>query len=244
MCTLTAIRVGESVRLAFNRDELRSRPLGLPPRTRPFGQCRAVLPLDPVSGGTWIGVNDARVALALLNVNQGQVHQTPRRSRGVIIPALLHCDSLSLTIATAEALDVRECGPFRLIVADQEMFAELHSEDGAIQFVGQNRMEQPCMLTSSGLGDHHVEGPRRKLFEETFAQNGDLAGLQDSFHRHRWPERPHLSVCMSRPDARTVSHTIIDLGRDTITLRYHPEPPDQPADTTTGTLRRISGGVA
>jgi hypothetical protein len=244
MCTLTAIPVEECVRLAFNRDELRSRPLALPPRTRPFGQRRAVLPLDPISAGTWIGVNDAGVALALLNVNQGKVKKTSGQSRGTIIPALLHCDSLSSTIAAAEVLDVSECGSFRLVIADQEMLAELHSEDGSIQLVGQNRMVQPCLFTSSGLGDHHVEGPRRKLFEEAFAQDGDLADLQDFFHRHRWPGRPHLSVCMSRPDAWTVSHTIIDLGRDTIALRYHPKPPDRPAGTTTVTLRRILGGVA
>ena len=35
---------------------------------------------------------------------------------------------------------------------------------------------------------------------------------------------------MDRQDARTVSHTVVCLGPDRVTLTYHPDAPDRPAD--------------
>jgi hypothetical protein len=53
--------------------------------------------------------------------------------------------------------------------------------------------------------------------------------LQDAFHRHRWPDQAHLSVCMSRSDARTVSYTTVEITSGHIAMRYHADAPDQPA---------------
>src|SRR5206468_9651830 len=92
MCTVTVIRLphdparaggGRSapgwggrprggIRVASNRDELRSRAPGLAPEVRGFGSRRAMMPIDPVSGGTWIAVNDAGLAMTLLNANFAQ----------------------------------------------------------------------------------------------------------------------------------------------------------------------------
>src|SRR5262249_44773985 len=69
MCTLTVLPLeGDRTRLAFNRDELRTRPEALPPQWTHHGSRSAVHPIDPVSNGTWIAANDAGLALALLNV--------------------------------------------------------------------------------------------------------------------------------------------------------------------------------
>ena len=70
MCTLTILPLGgASTRLAFNRDEQRTRPAALPPQVRQFGGRTALMPVDPVSDGTWLAVNDAGLVLALHNVN-------------------------------------------------------------------------------------------------------------------------------------------------------------------------------
>jgi hypothetical protein len=238
--------MGATVRLGCNRDELRSRPIALLPQTQQFGQRRAVLPVDPASGGTWIAVNDAGLAMVLLNVNskgKGEEILPPRRSRGTIIPSLLHCNTLTSAVSQATALDAKHYAPFRLVFFDQQELAEVRSEEGHIRVVRRTAITEPCCFTSSGLGDQLVEGPRRRLFAAFFGQTGDLIALQDRFHRHRWPERPDLSVCMSRADARTVSHTIVSLGRDAVTLTYHPDAPDQPAKTVPVTLPKVAGGV-
>ncbi|MFG0251809.1 MAG: hypothetical protein ACF8NJ_02930, partial [Phycisphaerales bacterium JB038] len=75
MCTVTVIPLAASddgaggYRMACNRDELRTRPEALPPVQRTYGDRRAWLPVDPVSDGTWIGLNEVGLALTLLNGN-------------------------------------------------------------------------------------------------------------------------------------------------------------------------------
>jgi hypothetical protein len=49
---------------------------------------------------------------------------------------------------------------------------------------------------------------------------------------------------MDRQDARTVSHTVVSLGPDRITLAYHSDAPDRPAEPLTLTLPVAVGGVA
>jgi hypothetical protein len=247
MCTVTVVPARETIRLACNRDELRSRPAGLPPRIQQFGPRRAVLPVDPTSGGTWVAVNDAGLVMALLNVNARKgPSATPAgpRSRGKIIPALLHADTPLAAAFSALTLDPAQYAPFRLVLVNRREGVAVYSDGSRIWLVWRIGLTSPQLFTSSGLGDQAVEGPRRQLFGELVDRSGDRFARQDAFHRHRWPDRPHLSVCMDRPDAQTVSHTIVSLGPDRVTLTYHPDAPDRPAEALTLTLPIAVGGAA
>jgi hypothetical protein len=246
MCTVTVVPVGETIRLACNRDEQRCRPVALPPRIQQFGPRRALLPVDPISGGTWVAVNDAGLALTLLNVNAKKspaATRTAPRSRGKIIPALLHADTPLSAAFSALDLDPAWYAPFRLVLVNRHEGVEVYSDGVQIQLVGQVGLTRPQLFTSSGLGDQTVEGPRRQLFDECFGRPGDRLTQQDAFHRHRWPDRPHLSVCMDREEAQTVSHTVVSLGPDRVTLHYHPDAPDRPAETVALTLSIAVGGT-
>ena len=246
MCTVTVVPAREMIRLACNRDEFRSRPAALPPRIERFGPRRAVLPVDPTSGGTWVAANDAGLALTLLNVNPGNCLATSaaRLSRGNIIPTLLYADTPLAAASSALALDAAQYAPFRLVLVNWREAVEVHSDGARIRLVWRTVLTSPQLFTSSGLGDQAVEGPRRQLFGEFFDRPGDRLARQDAFHRHRWPDRPHLSVCMDRQDARTVSHTLVSLGPARVTLSYHPDAPDRPAEAVTLTLPIAVGGVA
>ena len=246
MCTVTVVPARETIRLACNRDELRSRPAAQPSRIERFGPRRAVLPVDPTSSGTWVAANDAGLVLTLLNVNPGNGLATSaaRLSRGNIIPALLHADTPLAAASSALALDAAQYAPFRLVLVNWREAVAVHSDGARIRLVWRTVLTSPQLFTSSGLGDQAVEGPRRQLFGEFFDRPGDRLAQQEAFHRHRWPDRPHLSVCMDRQDARTVSHTVVSLGQDRITLAYRPDAPDRPAETLTLTLPIAVGGVA
>lgn len=232
MCTVTVVPTAEGARVACNRDELFSRPTALPPRIKQFGERRALLPVDPTSGGTWIAVNDAGLAMSLLNVNGygGRTTVAAPISRGVIIPSLLHCDSPLAAAFTAVAFDPKQYAPFRLILLNRSEGVEVHSDGVHIRLSWRVGLTSPKLFTSSGLGDLFVEGPRSRLFNEFFDAEGDLGAQQDAFHRHRWEDRPHLSVCMDRMDAQTVSHTVVSISHDWVTLRYHPAAPDRAAE--------------
>jgi hypothetical protein len=243
MCTVSVVTWRGGLRLAANRDERRSRPEALPPDVRVFGRRRAILPLDPASGGTWIAASDAGLVMTVLNVTrESGARGVAPRSRGAIIPALLDAGSLEEAARRALALEGRDHGPFRLVIADGREWVEFLSLGVRPELVRRSGLTAPLLFTSSGLGDALVEGPRRDLFERLLAW-GDWASAQDAFHRHAWPDRPHLSVCMRRPDARTVSHSVVALTEQGVSFAYHAGPPDRPAPCFTLSLSPRPGGV-
>jgi hypothetical protein len=234
------------VRLAFNRDELNTRPAALPPRVYPFGRHRAILPIDPAGGGTWIAVSDAGLALALLNVNSTQQMgpNIAQQSRGSIIPALLGCNSQATAAQAVLALDPAAYAPFRLVVVDHTGLVELRCDGRDLDLGPHTSLASPLLFTSSGLGDALVEGPRRRSFDRYFAHPYGLFARQDAYHRSSWSDRPEVSVCMRRDDARTVSHTVVTLRADRVSLAYHGDAPDVPAGLFPIDLPHVPGGAA
>lgn len=176
---------------------------------------------------------------------------TGRRSRGQIIPMLMASASLGEALAMTRTLDFAEYGTFRLVLlwagggdasatgtdmtgtdmteADAigtgplgtgPIGADLRWDGLAPAWAGPTPIVRPQMRTSSSLGDDVVEGVRRELFESMSA--GEAPAWQDRFHDAVWPDRTHLSVRMSRPDARTVSRTVVEVGDDVAVMRYEP----------------------
>jgi hypothetical protein len=230
VCTVTLFRLpGGCLRLACNRDEQRTRPDALPPQIRRCGERRAIMPIDPAGGGTWIAANDAGVAMALLNRNGACCKpEAGRRSRGLIIPELIKQTSVAQSLIAVGGIDAADYGPFRLLLVDQTTCAQL-SSDGCTIHVEQISFDaSPLLLTSSGLGDDLVAGPRAALFRRML-RGGISEASQDQFHSHGWPDRRHLSVSMRRSDARTVSFTTVSLSEDAIDFRYHAGAPDEEA---------------
>jgi hypothetical protein len=149
------------------------------------------------------------------------------RSRGVLIPLLLGCEDAENATRLAREIDPQSFPPFRLLIADRYTLAEVRGDGRRIHVQSSPLTPLPLLYTSSGLGDRVVEPPRRELFEEFLNQEGDWSTVQDAFHRHRWPDRPDVSVNMSRESSRTVSYTVVEVARREVRLRYYPDAPDQ-----------------
>lgn len=229
MCTVTVIPLADGFRLACNRDEQRKRPIALLPVVRHYGPHAALLPIDPQSDGTWIAASSAGWATVVLNANlqPGGARPKPRHSRGELIPRLLHCDDPRAAAAVASAVTPTDFAPFRLILLDKQGLFEIRNDGQVLQSEWRALAARPHFFTSSGLGDHMVEAPRHALFNEFFASAADWPKQQAAFHRHSWPDRRHISICMARADARTVSYTCIELTPGHIALTYTPEAPDR-----------------
>jgi hypothetical protein len=244
VCTLSVVPTGGRVRLAFNRDEQRTRAPGLPPRAVRVGERTAAFPTDPQSGGTWLAVNDAGLALAVLNVSAA-CGVAPTHSRGLIIPALAGADSPSAALTTAEReLDYRAFAPFRLVLVGQGVVADVRWDGREPMVMSRLLGGSPQMFTSSGLGDSLVEGVRRELFDDLFAGPPETwEAAQDDFHRHRWAGREHLSVNMCRADARTVSLSTIEISAVAATFAYHPDSPDVAAERVTVRIPILDGAA-
>lgn len=232
MCTVTVIpiaspREGRGFRLVTNRDERRERLAALAPEIRRVGAVRAVWPVDPVGGGTWVCANDRGVALTLLNVNRaglGAPEEAARfTSRGALIPELVDVSRAADAIKRLGGLDLGCFRAFRLVVVDAGTIFEAGWDRRTLRV--ERRPMAPACFVSSGLGDERA-APRLELWARFLREAAAGPEMQDVFHRHQWPDRPEISVLMSRADARTVSTTALEIrrvgggGRARVLLRH------------------------
>lgn len=242
MCTVTIVPKADSsdaFRMAASRDELHGRAPALPPQQHERAGVQSLMPIDPASEGTWVGVNEHGLALTLLNYNPATPPTDRDRSRGTVIPRLLHAASVEEVVALAGSIEADRMMPFRLVACDGKSLLLWRSTEPIEQAEVGPWSGEPVMFTSSGLGDHLVEGPRRALFDESFGDDASAyVDEQAAFHRHRWPGKEHLSVCMHREDARTVSYTVVDVEPAGMTMVYHPDRPDLDAQDHAATLQR------
>ncbi|MDA1026897.1 MAG: NRDE family protein [Planctomycetota bacterium] len=238
MCTLTLIQVRlREYRLAFNRDEQRSRDPGLPPTVERRSGIRVIAPLDPVGGGTWISLNEFGISVAILNQNpppEDRPFLAEGVSRGCLVAEASSATDLEAIADSLRVIAPEVERPYRLLATDGHrilvatvrldgrltpMTIQIRDWDGA-----------PVLLASSGIGDHLVEPERAKHFDATVLpvhlRNADrdaldaldsldsldaLVATQDQFHNSTSPLRPELAVCMSRREAKTVSRTVIEV---------------------------------
>lgn len=239
------------LRVVFNRDEGRRRAEGLPPEVRTFDGVPCVMPVDPVSDGTWIAVNEFGLTFFLLNYyprRAAQVGRSPsvrelenRPSRGTIIPRVAHARSLDESLSVMESLTVAAFAGFRLVVVGDEGAVELAHRESHTHLDVRRDPTFPQLYVSSGLGDEVVEGPLRALFQEMFSAGRDPIATQECYQRHSWPEAPHVSVCMRREEAMTVSQTIVDVFSHRVRMVYLPGPPDEGPSPVEVVMDRSSG---
>ncbi len=209
MCTVTVIPTPAGPRLVHSRDEQRTRAPAIAPAWRdlPSGR-RAVWPTDPDAGGTWIAARDDGAVLGILNYNiPPNGRPEPVHSRGMVIPALIDAGDAARAMERLADRDLVATAPFRLVAVDPDGHALLAAWDG-LTLAPIEVLRPPFCLASSGLGDDRVR-PRLPLFERLVVPD-PTPKVQDAYHRHRWDERPEISVLMSRRDARTVSITTVE----------------------------------
>jgi hypothetical protein len=179
------------------------------------------MPVDPESGGTWIGVNDAGLACSLVNVYNGSTATRAPVSRGTIIPPLLRYADLDSALMWASRLEPRRFQPFRLLIVDGRELVECCSDGHSLHHRRQH-LHDAVIRTSSRLGDRLVGRPRTALFRKFLAATSNKVAAEDLFHLHQWRGREDVSVRMRRADARTVSHTVIEVHERTVSLAYRP----------------------
>lgn len=119
MCLLAILsRTAEDAPLvvAANREEEYDRG-GTPPQVVP-GPVRFVAGLDPKAGGTWFGVNEAGLVVAVVN-RPDRAASSPQRSRGLLARDVLLCRSASEAVRLAVGeVEKTRYAPCFLVAAD------------------------------------------------------------------------------------------------------------------------------
>lgn len=224
MCTASWLYGAEGFQVFFNRDEKKTRGHARPPEVSMAGETACLFPTDPDGGGTWIGVNQYGLVLAVLNNYQADANHESSfsRSRGVLVRNLLSCSSGPAVRAAIENEAYQECRPFLLLVFTRGGAVELASWNGRNLAWSEPREQ---VLTTSGYRPDEVAGKRLALYRELVGREGMTPSTLEVFHRSRDPADGAGSVCMTRDDAATVSMTRIVVTPGEAVLRYLDGPP-------------------
>jgi hypothetical protein len=220
MCTLSWVRHDDGYTVLFNRDERRSRSPGLPPAVQMRGQVRFLAPGDPEGGGSWVSVNDRRLALCILNQ-----YEAPRPaitepvSRGQLLLSLADLSSQAEVWNRVRSSGLMQYAPFTLVAFEPGLPALLLGWDGR-SLTDHTHGSSGLVITSSSVAQRPADNSRRKLFEDAMAVGAIDEEVLDRLHRSHLPAEGALSVCMHRVDAETVSLTRIMVGASEVSLSY------------------------
>src|SRR4051794_28710829 len=130
MCLLALFnRVAEDapVVAGANREEAYARG-GEPPRVLE-GPVRVLAGIDPSAGGTWFGVNERGLLVAVTNRLKSEEPQRPR-SRGLLARDLLSCPNARVAVdRAADELGRNRYAGCNLLCADAEQAVVIHAGD-------------------------------------------------------------------------------------------------------------------
>jgi uncharacterized protein with NRDE domain len=226
-----------------NREEYYQRG-GEPPRLLE-GTCNAVAGVDPVAGGTWFGVNENGVLVAVTNRAKLDVPAAPR-SRGLLVRELLGCPSAAAAVDHAiTALEQGSYAGANFLCADASRAVVLEAGEWL------RIRPLPPGIHALANGDvNDSNDPRLKyaldwLNRRPYDSAADcLRALRQLCAQHE-PDDPPL--CFRGSDRGTVSSSIVALRRSLVDSAYlHSQgPPCQtPYENHSHLLAAISGHQA
>jgi hypothetical protein len=237
MCTLSWVRHSGGYTLLFNRDERHTRSIGLAPVEQVRGGVRFVAPVDPDGGGSWVAVNEARLALAVLNqYDSPQPASHTPVSRGQMLLGLADLGSQAQVWNRVRTSGLGQYAPFTLAVFEPGFPVLLLGWDGRM-LTDQIISPSGLVLTSSSVAQGEADRSRRKLFQDAAAGGAVDDAALERLHRSHLPTQGPLSICMHRADAETVSLTRITVSPSLVTLSYVAGAPCRGAPAETRTLR-------
>lgn len=225
MCTVSFIARQNGYALGMNRDEKLSRVRGLPPSRQVLNGRTAAFPSEP-GGGTWIGVNDAGAAFALINWYSVPTRVFARRvSRGHLVRAALAASNENSVEQVLAEFPLIQTNPFRLIGVfhDPKQVVEWQWNLCTLRRVAHDWKTN--VWISSGFDEAGAQKTRRLVFDRFIEREltHDQHWLR-AFHASHVPKCGPYSVCMHREDGATVSYTEVLVGGQAAELRYSPGP--------------------
>src|SRR5262245_23713420 len=245
MCLLgIAFRQFEEVPLLVlaNREEYYARPTAGP---RVFSQERETPAwfggIDLVAGGTWLGVNEFGLLVAVTNRQKQSPPENPP-SRGLLCRSLQRFRQTASAVGAAERelRDNRYAG-CNLLIADRDSAVVIEAGDE----LKTTRLEPGFhLLANAALNDN--DDPRILRVRREFEQVRGL-GVAEWFAEARRvcplrAEGTGPAICLAGRDRGTVSSTILGIARDPAGSRYWyaPGPPNvAPYEEYTSLLREM-----
>jgi hypothetical protein len=243
MCTMAILyRVarGTPILLAANRDERYDRPTQYPKIQS--GTPRVVCGIDRRAGGTWLGVNQHGLMVAVGNRRKSILPAEPR-SRGLLCRELLNLR----TAKEAAAMAVKELNKgiyagANYLCADSRWAAVVHGGDKietielspGLHVIGTGDVDDPR--------DPRHEFVRRMLTLHTLDSAVTFLAVASRVFSREMDSEGRRGVVVRGGDRGTVSSTLLALPRKIqhAVMQYAPGPPcDCPYDDLSALLRQV-----
>ncbi len=237
MCTLTFIPRPGGFVLGMNRDDRYLRPPAIAPAVYQCGSQQALYPVEPGSG-TWIGVNQAGLGFAILNLSLPRGDKL--HSRGEIIPRLAACSGLAPVAAELCTMNLAGTLPFRLIAVSsrEQGIRECIWNGSGVQFSSQRWTLNHWF--SSGRGDALAERWRRPVCQsaDASAEAGSIEWLR-KLHQSHAPEPGAFSICVHGDIGGTLSYTEVQCDPARVWVGYSPGYPCESSGMVMVDLARL-----
>ncbi|HKB37801.1 MAG TPA: NRDE family protein [Gemmataceae bacterium] len=241
MCLLAVFfRVADDAHLVVgaNREEAYARG-GLPPQLLD-GPTRAVAGLDPLAGGTWLGVNEHGVLVAVTNRRKTQPPPRPR-SRGLLARELLACSTAASAVEQAtRELDSGRYAGCNFFCADRERAVVLHAGDWL-----RIRPLPPGLHVLGNDDVNDATEPRIGyamwwLHQRVYSRADECVAALKELCGMRGKDSP--DVCIRGKERGTVSSSIIvlrDTLRDSVYLHAQGPPDRTPHENVSHLLKQL-----
>lgn len=221
MCTVTIFyNGGDDFVLTSNRDESPDRE-ALSPDFYTINNTKMLLPKDPLSGGTWLGVSENKRVICLLN-GGFSIHKREkeyRLSRGVVVNDLLSSENIEIAI---NDYDLNNIEPFTLIVSDWVSHLQFYELvwDGEIKHFSKLSLETH-IWSSSTLYSNEMKEERRVWFSN-FKKENRLLNSEKlmQFHKTAGKDNLDFGVIMDRGNVKTTSITQVEKTKSTLNMSY------------------------
>jgi uncharacterized protein with NRDE domain len=244
MCLLAVYyRVAEdaAVVVGANREEAYAR-VGEPPRLLE-GPLSSAAGVDPVAGGTWLGVNERGVLVAVTNRAKSQVPDRPR-SRGLLVRDLLGYSTAAKAAALAtSALSQSLYAGCNLLCVDAHTAVVLHAGDWLRVRHLPPGLHVLTARDTNDAGDPRIAHALSWLAQRPHARAADcVAALRELCGQSGLDSPP---ICLHGEKGGTVSSSILALpSRLKQGVYLHAQgPPDQvPYADYSYLLRQLGGG--
>jgi len=220
MCTVVFIPDNNKLLFASLRDESVFRPTAITPEVYSVNGTGILAPKDALKGGTWLGINDYKNIVILLNggFQKHERKESYAKSRGLIVNELLASE---MPVIIWELLDLKDIEPFTLLVWSEEMLFQL-VWDGSKK----NRLKLdstiPHILSSSTLYSVEAKLKREIMFKKWLKHNSTISKLSLLNFFKSVIDTENGFIINRNEKVKTLSYSFIELNNeDTAKLDYY-----------------------
>lgn len=211
-----------------NREEFYARPTAGPQLFPRQGEVPAWLGgIDLVAGGTWLGVNEFGLLVAVTNRKKNLLPENPP-SRGLLCRNLMACRETASAVAVAVGeLQANQYAGCNFLIADRESAFVIEAGNAVITTT------LPPGLHLIANAELNAENDLRMRRVRNEFQRAKPATVDEWFHEARHvcqlpADGNEPPICLTGADRGTVSSTVLGIGKNLESSRYWyaPGPPN------------------